>query len=144
MWLGPISKEAQIFGLWYSISSICGDCCVAPPRAMSILCWNCRGLGNPWTIRDLRGLIQILNPFIVFLSKTKCFKNKIDSIRLSLDFDCGFYVEVLDFFEIMMLMFCSSVTLLGILDVSIVLCNSINFRFTYFYGNPKTELRCFS
>ena len=38
---------------------------------MNILCWNCRGLGNPWTVRQLRRWVTSLTPDILFLSKTK-------------------------------------------------------------------------
>lgn len=37
---------------------------------MSILCWNCRGLGNPSAIQDLRELINKEDLMLVFLSKT--------------------------------------------------------------------------
>ena len=38
---------------------------------MSLLSWNCRGLGNRWTIRALVKVINKQDPNIVFLMETK-------------------------------------------------------------------------
>ncbi len=45
---------------------------------MSCLSWNCRGLGNAATVRDLCGLVKEANSQIVFLSETR---QKADRIR---------------------------------------------------------------
>ncbi|TYG70857.1 hypothetical protein ES288_D05G347900v1 [Gossypium darwinii] len=37
---------------------------------MKLLCWNCRGLGNPAIVRELKQLIVANNPDIIFLSET--------------------------------------------------------------------------
>ena len=37
---------------------------------MSLLCWNCRGLGNPQTIQELGDLVQVQDPAVVFLAET--------------------------------------------------------------------------
>lgn len=37
---------------------------------MSLLCWNCRGLGNPQTIQELGDLIQAQDPVVVFIVET--------------------------------------------------------------------------
>lgn len=73
----------------------------ALPRFMSILCWNYHGLGNPRAIRALHSLIQTKKPFVVFLSGTKCLKNKIDSNRRYLCFDYSFYVDRIIFLEVL-------------------------------------------
>ncbi|KAL0318628.1 UNVERIFIED_CONTAM: putative mitochondrial protein [Sesamum angustifolium] len=39
-----------------------GGCLAAPPNAMSLLVWNCQGLGNPWTVRGLRDLLRVHKP----------------------------------------------------------------------------------
>jgi len=38
---------------------------------MSVLCVNCRGLGEAQTVSNLRSLIRRYSPKIVFLSETK-------------------------------------------------------------------------
>jgi hypothetical protein len=35
---------------------------------MSILCWNCRGLGNPVTVRDLHRMVKEKGPDLVFFN----------------------------------------------------------------------------
>ena len=37
---------------------------------MSLLCWNCRGLGNPQTVQELDYLIRAQDPTVVFVAET--------------------------------------------------------------------------
>ena len=46
---------------------------------MSLLVWNCRGLGNPSTIRELGDYIRAKDPSILFLAETW-----IDDARLDI------------------------------------------------------------
>ena len=48
---------------------------------MSLLCWNCRGLGNPKTEQELEDLIRAQNPSIVFLAETWVTKARLDEIQ---------------------------------------------------------------
>ncbi|KAK5792848.1 hypothetical protein PVK06_033974 [Gossypium arboreum] len=52
-----------------------------PPKAMRILCWNCRRIGNPVTIRELKQLLVANDPEVIFLCETKVHTNKFVSIR---------------------------------------------------------------
>ncbi|XP_050217409.1 uncharacterized protein LOC126668246 [Mercurialis annua] len=54
---------------------------------MNHLFWNCRGLGNPRTVRYLRCLVQRYSPSLVFLSETKLVKAKIDCIFQTFGYD---------------------------------------------------------
>ena len=45
---------------------------------MIALGWNCRGLGNPRSVRELRELVQHWKPKIVFLSETKMKKYRME------------------------------------------------------------------
>ena len=38
---------------------------------MSIMSWNCRGLGNPWAVQALKRAIKKEDPSLVFLMETK-------------------------------------------------------------------------
>lgn len=38
---------------------------------MRILRWNCQGLGTPLTFQELRALVALERPNVVFLMKTK-------------------------------------------------------------------------
>lgn len=40
---------------------------------MKILNWNCRGLGNPATVRALTHTLRTENPDIVFMMETRLF-----------------------------------------------------------------------
>jgi hypothetical protein len=49
---------------------------------MRIMCWNCRGIGQPRTVQELVRLIREYKPILVFLSETR--QNK-DVMRASRD-----------------------------------------------------------
>ena len=51
---------------------------------MNVLSWNCRGAGNPRTVRDLVSLVQTHSPSIVFLCETRQSKNKMSRYRARL------------------------------------------------------------
>lgn len=60
---------------------------------MSLLAWNCRGLGRPSTVRNLKGLIRKHSPTGLFLCETKSSKDKLERIQRKLLFDNLFVVE---------------------------------------------------
>lgn len=47
---------------------------------MKLLSWNCRGLGNPRTVRVLRDLIKSQKPDLLFLSETLVDNNVVDNL----------------------------------------------------------------
>ncbi|KAG8485709.1 hypothetical protein CXB51_019034 [Gossypium anomalum] len=53
----------------------------APLSAMKILSWNCRRVGNPATVRELKQLLVANGPDIVFLCETKIHSNGFHRIR---------------------------------------------------------------
>ena len=56
------------------------------PGAMSLLCWNCRGLRNWQIVQELSDLVQAQDPTVVFLAETWLDDIRISSIRDSLHF----------------------------------------------------------
>ncbi|KAE8735408.1 hypothetical protein F3Y22_tig00000340pilonHSYRG00340 [Hibiscus syriacus] len=68
----------------------------ASPVTVTILSWNCRGLGNPVTVRELRRMISEKNPVLVFVSETKLRKNKVEVVRLATKMVGCFSVEIAD------------------------------------------------
>ena len=48
---------------------------------MSLLSWNCQGLGNLWTVKALERAIKKEDPIIVFLMETKLCKEWIDKVK---------------------------------------------------------------
>ena len=48
---------------------------------MSILSWNCRGLGNPQTVNASKKVIRLEDPSFVFLMETKLNVDWMRSVR---------------------------------------------------------------
>ncbi|KAK5802521.1 hypothetical protein PVK06_030121 [Gossypium arboreum] len=48
---------------------------------MKILCWNCRGIGNPVTVHELKQMAVANDPDIIFLSETKINVDKFSSVH---------------------------------------------------------------
>jgi exonuclease III len=60
---------------------------------MIVLAWNCHGLGNPRTVRDLHRMLKVKKPNVVFLMETKLGKNKMELIRIKMGFSNLFVVD---------------------------------------------------
>lgn len=60
---------------------------------MNVLRWNCRGLGNPLTVRILRRLVRKKKPNVVFLMETKLLSQSMEYVRVKLGFDGLFVVD---------------------------------------------------
>jgi hypothetical protein len=57
---------------------------------MSLVSWNCRGLGSPSVVPKIKFLVRYYNPSILFLSETLIHTNKIEEFRYLLGFDYCF------------------------------------------------------
>lgn len=57
------------------------------------LFWNCRGLGNHRTVQALRGMLQLQDLNVVFLSEIKYNALDLDLVKLKLSFDYAFGVN---------------------------------------------------
>lgn len=60
---------------------------------MSILNWNCWGLGNPRTVWDLHCFVKSKKPGVVFLMETKMRMNKMELIKFKMGFQNMFVVD---------------------------------------------------
>ena len=60
---------------------------------MSLGAWNCRGVGCPSTIPDLKYLVRHFNPDLLSLSETLAHRNKIEELRYLLGYDACFHVD---------------------------------------------------
>lgn len=60
---------------------------------MNVLSWNCRGLGNPCAIPNLKFLIRRYKSDVLFLYETISYSNKIDELRYILSYGCSFAVD---------------------------------------------------
>ncbi|PPR88601.1 hypothetical protein GOBAR_AA32086 [Gossypium barbadense] len=64
----------------------------ASPKTMKVLCWNYRRIKNPAIVRDLKQLLIVTNPNIVFLCETKVRSNEMEGIRIRCHIDSCFLV----------------------------------------------------
>ncbi|KAL0003323.1 hypothetical protein SO802_017104 [Lithocarpus litseifolius] len=93
---------------------------------MNLICWNCRGLGNRQTVRELGELVRAQDPSVVFLAETWLEDARLGPIRDSLLFGHYHVVESSSQNHI---------------DVVINKGKDNAWRFTGIYGAPETHLR---
>jgi hypothetical protein len=60
---------------------------------MSLISWNCRGLGNPRTVRDLSQMVKEKMPSFLFLIETISSKKRMESLRIKFGFQGLFVVD---------------------------------------------------
>lgn len=53
---------------------------------MSLLCWNCNGLGNPQNIQELSDRIRAQDPSIVFIAETWLTEARLKNFLKKLNF----------------------------------------------------------
>ena len=60
---------------------------------MAILSWNCRGLGDPATVHELRDLTRETAPAILCVAETQIAKYRVKGLVGSLGFDGPYGVD---------------------------------------------------
>ncbi|XP_043812454.1 uncharacterized protein LOC122723649 [Manihot esculenta] len=60
---------------------------------MRIICWNCRGVGNPQAVNAMVDIIQYYKPSILFLMETKANGVRMEQIKSLLRFSHCFFVD---------------------------------------------------
>ena len=119
----------------------------APPNIMSCLSWNCRGLGNPQTEDELVALVTTKDPIIVFLMETKVENFVLDRIGRRIHFVNLFLVPRVNSNGGLALFWKSdvdaSVQTSSERHIDVIINQGANdaWRFTGFYGDPKTASR---
>ena len=110
---------------------------------MSLICWNCRGLGNPLTIHFLKDLIIQKRPKFLFLCETFCLQERIDFVRRLLGFEACFAVNARGHKGgIVMFWKCKEEGRVlrhsfSHIDMEVRLENHPIFKLTGFYGKPN-------
>lgn len=116
---------------------------------MSILSWNCRGLGNPWTIRDLCRLVKEKKPKMVFLMETKLVAHRMETVKAKVGFENLFVVDSVGRSGVLVLLWSADIRVdiqnfsrrhinADIIEES----NGQHWKFTGFYGHPEVGKRC--
>ena len=113
---------------------------------MNAMSWNCRGLGNPATVRELRKLVKQEGPTLLFVMETKIRGKRVEDLKFTLGFSGCFAVDS-DGLSGGIGLFWSKdveVTLENFskshIDV-MVSQNNKTWRLTGFYGEPRVENR---
>lgn len=68
------------------------DCDAAPQSPMSLLAWNCRGLGSPLMVRILTDEVKSKQPILVFLVETKASINEMEGFHNKIEYTEGITV----------------------------------------------------
>ncbi|WCJ41960.1 hypothetical protein M5689_022794 [Euphorbia peplus] len=114
---------------------------------MSTISWNCRGMGNPRTVRMLMNLVSKFRPEFIFLMEVKCNRAKIESIKRKLCYDGLFFIDPINQGGGLALLWKlnGTVNLLrasrNFIDVKISLMGLSEYRLTGFYGFPERPRR---
>lgn len=53
---------------------------------MTTLSWNCRGLGNSKTVRELLDLVSKFMPDFIFFMEVKVARDKVERVREQINF----------------------------------------------------------
>ena len=112
---------------------------------MSLIVWNCRGLGNPQTIRELGDLIWAQDPTAMFIAETWLDEARLKSMLKNCDLDQKFVVSKVTQGGGLALLWKSDFDVsvvassLNFIDVVINAGKENSWRFTGFYGCPETN-----
>lgn len=113
---------------------------------MSLLSWNCRGLGNPRTVREVGKMVHRYNPRILFLIETKKKATEMERCRIRWGFDCCLAVDSCGKGGGLAVLW-NNDFLASIISYSkhhidlLVTDDGGDWRITFFYGHPETSKR---
>jgi exonuclease III len=115
---------------------------------MSVLSWNCRGLGNPEIVPDLHCMVKEKGPDLVFLMETKMQNKKCEFIRIKLGFDYMFGVDSVGRSGGLLLLWKNNFNVViqnySRMHINAEIKNAANnmiWKFTGFYGHPNSAKR---
>ncbi|XP_043815337.1 uncharacterized protein LOC122724442 [Manihot esculenta] len=113
---------------------------------MRIICWNCRGVGNPQAVNAMVDIVQYYKPSILFLMETKANGVRMEQIKSLLRFSHCFSVDCVGIGGGLCLMWKDDVKL-AITGYCSNFIDSTSgdgsdcWRFTGFYGCPESGRR---
>ena len=115
---------------------------------MSAISWNCRGLGNPLTVKTLQKVVLEKDPTLVFLMETKLSVNEMEGIKRKVERQEGLVVPSIKRGGGLALLWRRTVKVDVLtysprhIDVVVIEEQGTRkWRFTGFYGHPETGKR---
>ena len=114
---------------------------------MSCLAWNCRGLGNLHTGRELGDIIRAKDPSVLFLAETLRDDARLEFVQRSIGFDHRWVVPRVGRSSGLVLYWKALVNLMvedsdrHYIDAVINKNTENEWRLTRFYGEPNTARR---
>lgn len=114
---------------------------------MKLLSWNCRGLGNPRTVLELKDLVSSNKPSCIFLLEVKIARSRVERIKEQLGFQSLFYVNNVNNGGGLALLWKETVevNLLSYsrfhVDTQVKIERQEPWRLTGFYGHPERAQR---
>ncbi|KAK8328755.1 hypothetical protein V6Z12_A11G273200 [Gossypium hirsutum] len=114
---------------------------------MGFMCWNCRDLGNPAKLRELKQLLTANNPDLIFLRETKMSANDFRRVQNKCRMQNGLAVNSEGRSGGLALMWRDGMNVSiqnyskHHIDSMVKLENNKNIRVTGFYGHANPNLR---
>ncbi|XP_043814106.1 uncharacterized protein LOC122724009 [Manihot esculenta] len=113
---------------------------------MRILCWNCRGVGNPLAVNAMEDLVFYYKPSILFLMETKVHGVRMNQIKNLFHYSNCFSVDSIGIGGGLSLMWNNDVQLqVSYFSSNFIDCTigtgSAQWCFTGFYGCPEPTRR---
>jgi hypothetical protein len=115
---------------------------------MNLLSWNCWGLGNLRTVRELRRMVKDKKPKIVFLMETKARAKRMERVRSQLGFEHMLVVDYVGKSGGLALLWTTEVDVeiqnYSYRHINAKVCSTqSNFvwKLTGFYGHPEASKR---
>ena len=102
---------------------------------MSIIAWNCRGLGSFLVVRTLTDEVRSKDPLLVFLAEMKASTSRIKGIQTKLEYTQGIVVPSDGQSGDLAMLW---------KEGDVIVCEDLTsslWRVTGFYGQPETEKR---
>jgi hypothetical protein len=116
---------------------------------MKLLSMNCRGLGWPEAVQEVRSFIQLHRPTLVFLSETRLFNNLVDGLKRDFGLPNGIGVGTFGRGGGLALLWthevCVKLQSYDKLHIDVMIVDQTTdaelWRFTGFYGEARRERR---
>ena len=144
---GPMQENPGFLGSLRLFILNGRGCKAALPGLMSCLVWNCCGLGNLLTEKELGVLVRAKDPSVMFIAETWADEARLKDIKRKLEFDHLFVVPRINRGGGLALFWRNSIDVNVETSSKYHIDSIINkgredaWRFTGFYGELATHLR---